>query len=206
MKFLCMATFCAILMSGACSLAGAEKLFSMSIGMTWPQALLNTGIPSGDAEIMYGAMIEKKVGFGVAADFLWNVQTHVAQDTGGLFKVTSDQKSFMFPIMGFFVIDPFPNLIVHPALHFEIGYNSMIYTVKNDTTNRSSSTPVSPYFYGLIVKTGIDANYNIGGMSSLFLGLDFQWANTETADTQNGLFNKRDMSGIGLRAGFRVTI
>jgi hypothetical protein len=200
------AIICAISLLGAGSNAQAEKLFSMGIGMKWPQALLSSGIPTGDADINYGAMIDHKVGFGLAADFLWNVQNKETRDSTGIhYRITNEQKTFMFPIMGFFLLDPIPNLVIHPVARFEIGYNSMIYSYKT-LTDTSAVKPLSPYFYGLIIKASLDGLYNLGERSALFLGLEFQWAGTSTTSNPEGIFDKRDMSGIGLRAGFRVTI
>ena len=60
----------------------AENLLSLKIGTTWPQALLNTGIPSGDAELQYGIIVDRKIAFGVAGDFLWNTRS---KDVPGYF-------------------------------------------------------------------------------------------------------------------------
>jgi hypothetical protein len=204
MRFFTVA-FCAISLSGVLSSAGAEKLFSMGIGMKWPQVLLSSGIPTGDADINYGAMIDRKVGFGFATDFLWNVQSNDQRDSSSHYKIITERKTFMFPIMGFFLLDPVPNLIIHPVGRFEIGYNSMIYSYKSrDTTAGAAAKPLSPYFYGLIVKASLDGLYNIGERSALFIGFEYQWAGTTTTNNTDGLFDKRDMSGIGLHAGFRV--
>jgi hypothetical protein len=165
--------------------------------------LLSTGIPSGDVEINYGAFIDRKVGFGLATDFLWNIDTKEAT-TGTHFTIVNEKKTFMFPIMGFFLIDPLPGLMVHPVARFEIGYNSLIYSYKYKDSADAVLKPLSPYFYGLIIKASLDGLYNLGERSALFLGLEYQWAGTTTTNNTEGLFDKRDMSGIGLRAGFRV--
>jgi hypothetical protein len=180
-------------------------MLSMKLGLSWPQALLSTAVPSGDAELNYGIIVDEKVGLGVAADFLWNVRSKDVPVSSGHYKTLSDQSTFMFPIMGYFMIDPVPDLVVHPVAHFSIGYNSMTF---NYTQNDASGgkTPVSPYFYGLIIKTGADAMYNIGKKSALFLGLEYRWADTKTTANTDGLFDKRDMSGIGLSGGFRVIL
>lgn len=185
----------------------AQTLFSLKIGPSWPQGLLSTESASWDAGLDYGMIIDKKVGFGLAADFLWNVRTQdtLNSATNTYFRKT-EEKSFMFPIMGFFFIDPVPKLIVHPVARFQIGYNSMIRNVKTDSTDAKSQAvqnTVSPYFYGLIIKVGADALYNIGENSSLFLGMEYQWADTRTNDTDKG-FNRFDMSGVGIKAGFRI--
>ena len=182
--------------------ANAQTLFSLKIGPTWPQGLLSTGTASWDAGLDYGIIVDKKVGFGFAADFLWNVRSHDSLTSQGTYQPKTEEQSFMFPIMGFFFIDPVPKLIVHPLARFEIGYNSMIRNVKTDSTDTKSLT-VSPYFYGLIIKVGADALYNIGENSAVFLGLEYQWADTRTNDTDKG-FNRFDMSGVGIKAGFRI--
>lgn len=203
MKCLCFAALMAVALSSLFSTPRAEGMLSLSIGTTWPQALLSTGICSGDAELNAGALVDKRVGFGFATDFLWNTvekDVRVSDTTPGKYKTVSAQKTFMFPVMGYFLIDPLPSLIVHPVAKFEIGYNSMIFANK-DTSNSSSVN--YPYFFGLIIKGSIDALYNIGEHSSLFAGLVYQWADTRNA-AKSDIFDKRDMSGIGLRAGFRV--
>jgi hypothetical protein len=204
MKRICLIALCLVALAGTLFVSKAEPMLTLTIGPTWPQALLSTGVPSGDAGIEYGAMIDKKVAFGVAGDFLWNVQSKEERDSTH-FRTISEQKTFMFPIMGFFLLDPVPNLIVHPVACFQIGYNSMIYSYKQaDSSN--APTPLSPYFYGLIIKASADALYNLGEHSSIFLGLEYQWADTKTTSNTNGEFDKRDMSGIGIRAGFRVVL
>jgi hypothetical protein len=198
--------FC-LLLSGIVTATNAERMLSMKIGMAWPKELLSTGRPSGDAEVNYGLIVDKKVGFGVTGNFLWNVQSQEQKIGGtGHFKILSAQQSYMFPIMGFFQIDPVPQLIVHPVATFKIGYNSMIYSYTESDSLRQNSKPLHPYFYGLIIKGGVDALYDIGERSTLFLGLEYRWANTNTVSSTNGLLDKRDMGGIGLSAGFRVIL
>jgi hypothetical protein len=196
-----------LLLSVLSTTASAEKMLSMKIGMTWPRALLSTGVPTGDAEVNYGLIIDKKVALGISGNFLWNVQSKEERvDTGGTghYKTINAQKSFMFPIMGFFQLDPVPDLIVHPVGRFQIGYNSMIYSYTEADPSGGEAKPLSPYFYGLIMKAGVDAIYDIGENSALFLGMEYRWAETKTATI--GLFDKRNMGGIGLSAGFRVIL
>jgi hypothetical protein len=184
------------------SFSYAEQMLSLKIGTTWPQCLLSTAIPSGDAEINVGMIIDKKIGFGFGADFLWNTKEKEIQDTGvGKWTVVSAQKSFMFPLMGYFFLDPVPDLIIHPLAKFSIGYNSMIFVTKSDSSNVTQIN--YPYFFGLIIKASLDALYDIGERSSIFLGLEYQWADMRNA-SKGEYFDKRDMSGVGLRGGFRV--
>jgi hypothetical protein len=187
-----------LLLSGMLTAANAERMLSMKIGMTWPRALLSTGVPSGDAEVNYGIIVDKKVAFGITGNFLWNVQSkEQTVGTTGHLKIVSAQQSYMFPVMGFFQIDPIPDLIVHPVATFKIGYNSLIYSYTEADSVGNNAKPLHPYFYGL---------NDIGERSSLFLGLEYRWADTKTVSNTNGLFDKRNMGGIGLSAGFRVIL
>ena len=178
----------------------AEKLVSLKIGPVWPSATST----SWDGELMYGSFIDKKVGFGVAADILWNTNAVDSALPSGQLTTIRDESHYMFPIMGFLVFDPIPHAVVHPMLRFEIGYNSMIY---NYTSRIAETTPSrSGYYYGLIVKLGIDGLYNVGEQTAFFAGLEYQWANTRNAADSAGRFYRRDMSGIGIRMGFRFLL
>jgi hypothetical protein len=204
MKRIISITLCAISIYGLLSSAAAENLLSLKFGPAWPQALLSTGSASWDAGLEYGIIVDKKVGFGIATDFLWNVDSKEAKDSSGQHYTTiSEKKTFMFPLMGFFQLDPAPDLIVHPIVRFQVGYNSMIYKYKQQLAG-TESKPLSPYFYGLIIKGGIDGVYNLGEHSGMFLGLEYQWADMKTASNTGGLFDKRDMSAVGIHIGFRV--
>ena len=197
-----------VLLSAILTTGYAEKMVSAKIGLSWPRALLSTASPSGDAEVNYGTIVDRKLAFGVSGNFLWNVKADVQQvPTGGAthYKTVSEQKTFMFPVMAFFQLDPMPDLILHPVAHFQIGYNSMIYSY-NATDSLGGVTPLSPYFYGLIMKAGVDALFSIGESSSLFLGMEYRWADMQTASKRDGLFDKRNMGGIGISAGFRVSM
>jgi hypothetical protein len=212
MKRLCCIVFLAVAIAGFSTGSRAENMLSLSIGTTWPQALLSTGICSGDAALQFGWIIDRKVGFGFAGDFLWNTRSTDFQDTSGKFHTLHADKSFMFPVMAFVMIDPVPKLIVHPSAQFQIGYNSMFSVTRGyDTAGTGGTDPAnrtetshSDYYYGLIMKAIIDASYDLGENSSVFLGVMFQWAGTKTFKDDSGLFKKRDMSGIGLHGGFRV--
>jgi len=192
----CFAVFFGIVLLGFQANA-SEKLFSLKIGPTWPSAIST----SWDGELLYGSIIDKKVGFGIAADFLWNTSS-VEIDTGtGLKRTIWDESSYMFPIMGFILFDPVPQSMIHPVLKFEIGYNSLLYSRSQDT-----GIAASGYYYGLIIKIGADGLYNLGEQTAIFVGLDYQWADTRNAANASGYFYRRDMSGIGIRMGFRFLL
>ena len=98
MNFLSRALCCTIGIAGLFVQARAEGLFAAQIGFAWPEALASAA-PSGDAELQYGAIVDQKLAYGVALDFLWNVQTTTAQTPGGHFTTISDQQAYMFPVM-----------------------------------------------------------------------------------------------------------
>jgi hypothetical protein len=185
-----------------------QHMLEFRLGPSWPQARLTMGSPVFDIGLGYGLIVDKKIGFGIATDFLWSTKPDETT-SNGLYKITSKEQFYMFPIMGFFLLDPLPEMVIHPTVHFNIGYNSMIYSVKTDSTSSSGNRPtssVSPYYYGIIIKVGADGLYNIGERSALFLGFEYQWAGTETKSNSENLFDKRDMSGLCLRFGFRVIL
>jgi hypothetical protein len=177
----------------------SEKLFSLKIGPTWPSVTST----SWDAELMSGAFIDRTVGFGIAADFLWNSKIE-AHESGNTIITTKDESFYMFPIMGFIVFDPLPAALIHPMLKGEIGYNSLSYNL--NAVNPDLKAPANGYYYGLIVKFGIDGLYNFGEQSAAFLGLEYQWAETKKSAGQPNIYYRIDMSGMGLHLGFRFLL
>lgn len=183
--------------------ANAEKLLQLNIGPAWTSDLLQTDRPTAwNAGLVSGMIFDKKIGIGLEIDLLWNTYAKEEKDSStGAYRTTKQSKSFMFPIGGVLVADPFGDWIVHPAARFFVGYNSLIYGHKD-----SISTPdTTRYYNGLILKGGIDACYNIGDLSAIFLGAEYQWADTRTLAKSNEPFFRRNMSGVSIRAGFRVT-
>jgi hypothetical protein len=201
------ALFLCIVLGLTGSTYAKETFVSIKIGPTWPQELLSSSNSTAwDGELLYGVFIDRKVGFGVAADFLWNTKSQEQHDTSGFLFVTKSEESYMIPVMGFLVFDPIPNAIVHPMLRFEIGYNSLFFNSKTDSTVHPTSNSENGYYYGLIVKLGADGLYNLGEQTAIFAGLEYQWADTKTNANSKGLFARRDMSGIGIRMGFRFLL
>ena len=178
-------------------IGASEKMFYLKIGPTWPSRTSS----SWDAEFMYGYFVDKKVGFGVSADFLWNTFTQKRDMGNGYDSTVKEESSYMFPIMGFIVFDPLPYQMIHPVLKFEIGYNSMQYN-----SNPAGQTEHPGYYNGLIVKLGADGLYNLGEQAAVFLGLEYQWADTKTKKDSNGYLSHRDMSGAGIHIGFRFLL
>ena len=120
----------------------------------------------------------------------------------------------MFPLGGFFLIDPLPDWRFHPIGKFGVGYNSMIYNFKDSRVDTASANLAdsslskkdpSGYYYGIILRAGADCVFSLGESTGLFAGAEYQWANTRsTAKTGNNEFLRRDMSGLLIRVGFRA--
>ena len=204
--------FLVCIMSGLIGPSYAKETFvSIKIGPTWPHDQLNSDHPtSWDGELLYGTFIDRKVGFGIAGDFLWNTNTVVKDSViGGAHQkwAAREEGTYMFPVMCFLVFDPIPNAVVHPMMRFEIGYNSLLYYLKiRDADTTQIPTSNNGYYNGLIVKIGIDGLYNLGEQTAIFAGLEYQWANTTTSQNAEGFFSQLDMSGVGIRMGFRFLL
>jgi hypothetical protein len=187
----------------------AENLINLKIGLYWPKELLNSDISvAGDAQAEYGIIVDRKVAFGAGVDFIWNTTTKDVAVGGGLYKPVKDEKTFMFPVTGFILLDPVPHLIVHPQIKYNIGYNSMIYSY-NVKDNSATVYDRDGYYYGLLMKWALDGIFNLGEQSGIFAGIEYQLARTKSAkqyETEAGedAYMRRDMSGFGFRAGFRI--
>jgi hypothetical protein len=188
------------------SQASSERLLSFHIGPSWP---LKTG-SAWNAAVMFGTFIDKQVGFGLSGDFLWHTKTWEKDSTNSEDRVvgtytTKNESSYMFPVTGFFIFDPIPEQMVHPVVKFEIGYNSMVYNFTERVPNPAEVPMRTGYYYGLIIKAGIDGLYDVGEQVAIFAGLDYQWAETKSMkDKVSGLFSHRDMGGAGLHIGCRL--
>jgi hypothetical protein len=177
----------------------AEKLLTLQIGPSWPTITSS----AWDAEVMYGLFIDKKVGFGIATDFLWNTRTQEQDNPDGSKTTLKDESSYMYPVMGFIVFDPLPYQVIHPMVNFKIGYNSLSYNLT--MLNNDPKLPHTGYYFGLIIQAGLDGVYNLGEQAAAFFGIEYQWADTKTAEN-NGVFWRRDMSGAGIHVGFRFLL
>jgi hypothetical protein len=207
MKHFTLALFVCVTLGLTGSTYAKETFVSIKIGPTWPHDELNSDHPTAwDGELLYGIFIDRKVGFGISADFLWNTNT-VVKDSLGKSWAAREEGTYMFPVMGFIVFDPIPNAVVHPMMRFEIGYNSLLYYLKiRDAVTTQTPTSNNGYYNGLIVKIGIDGLYNLGEQTAIFAGLEYQWANTSTNQNAEGFFSQLDMSGVGIRMGFRFLL
>ncbi|MBD3239681.1 MAG: hypothetical protein GF331_03785 [Chitinivibrionales bacterium] len=207
---------CATVILSTTASTAAEKMMLLRFGALWPRKLLETDKPTAwDIGAQYGVLVDKKIGIGMGVDLLWNRTVdekkveNPANPADSLYEITRRESSFMFPVYAFAYIDPFSRFIVHPAISFAAGYNSMIYNFDNEDELRGGEVmdhDPDGYYFGLYMKLAADALVNLGENSALLVGIDYQWANVRSAKTYENKYHRRDMGGIGLRAGVRVVL
>ena len=191
----------------------ASNLMNFVIGPTWPKALKNTPRPvmwNGAFEI--GHVFDEKFIVGVKADFAWDIVKHYNSDSS---QITYSDKTFMFPISGFFALDPIPQYMFHPVARVQVGYNSATFSTKENVTTTVIDTSTTPfdttytitledspkngYYYGIIAKVGIDGVVDLGKHASLFAGFEWQFSELKNSDKYI-----KPMSGPGVRMGVSV--
>jgi hypothetical protein len=193
------------------SVHAAERLFLLKIGPTWPQKLRFKEEPTAwDASVQTGIIVDRKIAFGGGVDFLWdnyNKPTPVQDDN---YRIDKSRKAFMFPVSGYIALTPIPDFKFHPCGSVQIGLNTAYYSEKKDSTSiseKKDSTLIDEngWYMGFYLKVAADAIFNLGEQAGLFAGIEYQWANMKKLNTQrDDIFRKLDMSGVGIRMGFRV--
>ena len=200
--------------------AQAETMLNLKMGPAWPKELrennTDAGITAWEPSIEIGALFDRRVGFGFDAEFQWKrrLDDSTYIDTVTLTSVTvvdKVERFFMFPPSIFLVIDPVPDLIVHPAIKGQIGMTLLYYSNKwfddddgdgnADDEKKSEDTGL---YYGVFGKAGIDAIYDIGETVSIFAGFEFQFGNARhKKDGTENQYYKKQIYGPGIRMGFR---
>ncbi len=215
MRLLTFVSSTACIVALAVSATAQTKTVDLRFGPVWPRDLLDSEKATAwDAAVGYGVTVDRVVGFGIVADFMWN-RNEKTETIGSIEVPYQDVGTYMFPVSGFIVLDPVPDLVVRPVLRFAVGYNSLIYNYDIDTSlSDEQSDQVDPdgYYYGLYLKPSLEAAYNFTEAAGVYAGLEYQWAKTTSAKeytieddgetrTGNRVYN---MSGLGLRMGLRL--
>jgi len=209
-KYLC---FIAICVYGIFSLGGAQQIINFGIGPTWPKFLRETEKPTGwNASIEYCRVFDDIIGFGVDAEFMWNVvvddTSYLSPDSTPIYVEEHEKKHFMFPLMFALFFDPIPKYVVHPVIRGEFGVNMMVKSDREyDSTGNKIKKPDnlerSGFYIGIIGKASVDAVYDLGKHAALFAGFEFQWgseAKKRIKDTSNQYF-KEKIYGPAIRMG-----
>lgn len=196
-----------------CSAAASENVVTLKIGPTWPRVLLGSEKATAwDASIMAGKAIDDKFTIGGGLDFLWNNRSSEIPEGANTYRLEMSEHSFMFPLSAYLAVTPFPDLIVYPCLSGQIGLNMMYFSHQEDSTNTTGANPSKDqlqknngFYLGFFWKIAADALFNIGEHSAVFAGLEYQHSNPKKVSNndKSDLFTKRNMSGIGIRMGFR---
>jgi hypothetical protein len=185
----------------------------MKIGPTWPRVLLGEESPTAwDAAIVSGLIFDQKMSIGGGVDFLWNNRSKEEKISDNRFRIDSEEKTFMFPVSGYLSIAPLPDLIVNPCVSGQIGLNTMYFSHKENKmealTPDSLLNDENGWYMGLFWKIALDAMVSIGSSTALYTGIEYQRTQPKKLGSSEDetFFYRRDMSGFGVRLGFRVIL
>lgn len=192
--------------AGFIPLCYGQKVLNLGIGPVWPREVRDTEKPTAwNATIEYGRVFDQRIGLGIDIDFLWN-KTEKTKDTtkiegGKEIKekiLLEEQKRYMLPISLFLYFDPVPQIVVHPIIRGQVGFNMMIYN-NVDYREGKNKTKDSGFYIGVIGKVAIEALYDIGEHVSIFAGFVYQLG--KLRKRKNGIFYEREIFGPGIRMG-----
>ncbi len=203
---------CVFLSVAAFTASAFEQTLRLWIGPTWPREMLETEQKTAwNAGVAAGVTVDRKIGIGGEIDFLWQVNRQEEEIDDGISVILDEQKTFMWPILGYLYISPIPDFLVYPVIEGQIGFNLLYY--KGDLAE-SQPTAVDDDFdrnglyLGLIGKAIADAHVRIGDNSSLFAGLAYTWSNPSKTKKieRNGqkLKAHRAMRGLAIRMGIAL--
>lgn len=190
----------------------ADKTVILKIGPVWPRVLMGSDHSTAwDASVISGATIDKRVTIGGGIDFLWNAYSKETRIRNNAYRVDMEEKTFMFPVSGYLSLSPIPDLQVCPVLSGQLGLNTMYYSHKENkkevTTPDSALTDENGWYMGLYWKLALDAVVSLSDNVGFFVGLDYQHSKPKKlgVDDQDKVV-RRNMSGIGIRAGLSVAL
>lgn len=196
-------------------------MFGVKIGPVWPREVVlapegtNTAL---DVGIEWGGFVADMIGFGGAVDLQWN---RFVEKTDTTFKsgvndtkitrsnIDREIKRYLIPLSAWVAIDPIPKQLVHPVLkgHFGVAMMPHINQSYDDDGEKHKAANQGVY-WGLYGRIAGDAHINLGtDLASVFIGLDYQWANMRKRDWDNDAgksYFYQDMSGFGVHIGLRL--
>ncbi len=190
----------------------SDKSVVLKIGPVWPRVLMGTDHSAAwDATVITGATFDKRVTIGGGIDFLWNVYSQETRIRNNAYRVDMEEKTIMFPISGYLSLSPIPDFKVCPVLSGQLGLNTMYYSHKENkkevTTPDSALTDENGWYMGLYWKLALDAVVSLSENVGFFVGLDYQHSRPKKlgVDADDEIV-RRNMSGIGVRAGLFVAL
>ncbi len=193
-------------------------MFGVKIGPVWPRRVVQNsqGTKTAlDIGIEWGGHAADIAIFGGAIDLQWNRfvetedSTHNPNTKHEYTKsiVKQEIKRYLIPLTGFLGFDPIPGKMIHPVLKGHFGV-AMMPLVNRDYTEDNEKGEYQGVYWGLYGRIAGDAHFNLGtDLASVFIGLDYQWANMRKRDWDNDAgksYFYQDMSGFGVHIGLRL--
>jgi hypothetical protein len=119
----------------------------------------------------------------------------------------------MFPVTAYLSVTPIPDLFIQPCISGYIGLNTMYFSYKSDSTSYTNqqtdsifSIDENGWYMGIIWKIAADAVVRLGESSGFYAGVEYQWSKPRKLGTNDeNLYIRRNMSGIGIRMGIKVS-
>jgi hypothetical protein len=191
--------------------SASDKSVVLKIGPVWPRVLIGTDHSAAwDASVITGATFDKRITIGGGIDFLWNAYSKETRIRNNTYSVDLEEKTFMFPISGYLSLSPLPDLKVCPMLSGQIGLNTMYYSHKENKKEEvipdSALTDENGWYMGLYWKLALDAVVSLSENVGFSIGFDYQNSTPKKlgVNDKSDIVKKRDMSGIGIRAGLNI--
>lgn len=191
----------------------AGKSFELEIGPLWPRVLLNSQKPtSWNTAFKTGYNFDNIVTLGAGIDFLWNHNNKDENLGGNIYKTVTSERTYMFPISGFFSLTPLPDLKVQPCFSAQVGFNTMYFSHTEDSVGlqNGNNHPIideNGWYMGMYWKIAADVLLKLSKNSGIFTGVAYQWTRPTKLDlTAKDIFARRDMSGIGIRVGIKAEL
>jgi len=117
----------------------------------------------------------------------------------------------MIPLSLFFLIDPIPQYMFHPVVHFSLGYNQALIFNKlnNDDKDKKDADDIKKaigngYYNGIYTKFGFDCMIDVGKQLSFIIGPQWQISTMDRRrDAEDRSFK---FNAFGLRAGVSILL
>lgn len=192
----------------------AEQMLNLKIGPLWPRDIYihsESGKRTAwEGAVEIGDLFDRRIGIGGGVDLMWHIisfDSTSAVDTPTIMTVNKEEKRFMFPVYFFMMFDPLPDLIIHPVIRGQIGFNMLAYVNKSFPNGQEQKSKDSGFYMGVIGKVAIEGHYDLGKQVAIFAGFEYQWSEVrrKIEDTDNQ-YTRQSLYGPGIRMGFQFLL